>query len=334
MDCLECTPAWLADRIVAFIDQIEGLDSEALGFDLYQENVGAICATEMGYLRDVLGVAELVNGVGLGQDIEGSLNTFVSYLTSYRSAIKETFVGRLNASNSREKMTGDIGAIRLERSHVALRFLAVSDLERKARKQRDSAAKMAKITDRLLINPAPIYAKSVELLSVRSYAARALAIAAMTGRRMIEILKTGEFARSESPHTLRFRGQAKTKSKTRPLEWYEIPTLIEPDQAIDALQSIRDDRPQFLDEPNRRINQITSKTVGEQFSRHYRRLLPEGSEPKSLRAAYAVTCWERYGRKICRDEPLYYSRILGHDDTDTETSGYYRRFFIPPELLQ
>jgi hypothetical protein len=86
--------------------------------------------------------------------------------------------------------------------------------------------------------------KAVDLLGGMSIYDRILGLAFLTGRRAAEIACTAKFQALRKDWML-FDGQL--KGKTRLLHTYEIPVLADGALIIDAIRSIREQKPQWLD---------------------------------------------------------------------------------------
>ena len=88
--------------------------------------------------------------------------------------------------------------------------------------------------------------KASELLEAPSLYDRILGISFLTGRRSAEIACTAVFQPLEKDFLL-FEGQL--KGKTRVKDTYKIPVLGKPDAIVRATMHVREQRPQWVDQP-------------------------------------------------------------------------------------
>lgn len=162
------------------------------------------------------------------------------------------------------------------------------------------------------------------LLTGRSYLARILGLCALSGRRTVEIGTTAVFE-WVGPNNVRFTGQAKARDRddVRP---YVIPTLCDAGKLIDALATVRQDRPDLVDDPalfhNRCAKDLhtRAKVFGEVFN--------DGTaKPKDLRPAWAEIVWLLFDERQT-GKALFLSRVLGHGDQDLLTAQSYDDFVI------
>ena len=161
----------------------------------------------------------------------------------------------------------------------------------------------------------------------------AVALILTTGRRNIEILKTGSF-KYVSKNVVLFEGQAKKKNGivAKP---YEIPIMYsDARKVVAALKRLRSHatikRLEGL--ANDEIHKTTNKTINEGATRA---LLEDNATFYSCRAAYALTAYKKYeddyengketkGKsKNKLSKAGYSSTILGHSDDDVTTALSY-----------
>lgn len=162
------------------------------------------------------------------------------------------------------------------------------------------------------------------LLSGQSYLARILGLCAMTGRRTVEIGTSAVFE-WVGPNHVRFEGQAKARDRVD-VKPYVIPTLCDAGKVMDALASIRQDKPELVDDPHLFHNRCAkdlhtrAKAFGEVFS--------DGTaKPKDLRPAWAEIVWLLFDERQT-GKALFLSRVLGHGDQDLLTAQSYDDFVI------
>ena len=167
--------------------------------------------------------------------------------------------------------------------------------------------------------------KASELLEAPSLYDRILGLAFLTGRRSAEIACTAQFQPLEKQWML-FEGQL--KGKTRVMDIYKIPVLAEPDALIRATMRVREQRPQWVDQPIL-FHACGSKELSRRVKRHFSEFMDDPAV-KDLRAAYAEVCYHRFGsEKITKSR--FFSDILGHGEDDNLTGQSYLDFYIQKE---
>lgn len=209
---------------------------------------------------------------------------------------------------------------------LALMRLDSTDVEAYKREQKDAVVKDLDPTRgrRSIVNVDRFVSIGEELLSGQSYLARILGLCAMTGRRTVEIGTTAVFEWVD-PNHVRFTGQAKTRTR-QDVHPYIIPTLTDAGTVIDALASIRHDKPELVEHPdlfhNRCVKDLhtRAKAFSEVFS--------DGqAKPKDLRPAWAEIVWLLFDERET-GKALFLSRVLGHGDQDLMTAQSYDDFLI------
>lgn len=140
-----------------------------------------------------------------------------------------------------------------------------------------------------------------------------------TGRRKVEVMKTGEFYLAEDmkPHGYEamFSGQAKPGLQAR--EAYRIP-LLAPFNLIErAVKHLRDE----FD-----TTKLTEQDVAQKFGRGTSTYCQKqaGLHPHELRSIYAISCYDLSKTKMSLMG--YISQILGH--SETENAAYYQRIAV------
>lgn len=164
--------------------------------------------------------------------------------------------------------------------------------------------------------------KASELLEAPSIYDRILGLAFLTGRRSAEIACTAQF-KALGKDWMLFEGQL--KGKTRVMETYKIPVLGEGDALIRATMHIRQQRPQWVDQPIP-FHSCGSKELSRRVKRHFSDFMDDPAV-KDLRAAYAEVCYRRFGtEKMTKSR--FFSDILGHGEDDNLTGQSYLDFYI------
>ncbi|EPG7354837.1 protelomerase family protein [Enterobacter hormaechei] len=234
----------------------------------------------------------------------------------------------------------------LKVNHEVLYHLQLSPAERTSIQQRwadvlrekkrsvvviDYPKYMQSIYD-ILNSPATLFS-----LNTRSgMAPLAFALAAVSGRRMIEIMFQGEFTVS-GKYTVNFSGQAKKRTEDKNVT-RTIYTLCEAKLFVELLTELRScSAASDFDEviqgygkddtrsENGRINAILAKAFNpwvKTFFGDERRVY------KDSRAIYARIAYEMFFRVDPRwknvDEDVFFMEILGHDDENTQL--HYKQF--------
>ena len=164
--------------------------------------------------------------------------------------------------------------------------------------------------------------KAVDLLGGLSIYDRILGLACLTGRRAAEIGCTAKFQTLRKDWML-FDGQL--KGKTRLLHTYEIPVLGGSALIIEAIRSIREQRPQWVDNTIL-FHDCGSRELSLRVKRHFSEFI-DNPAVKDLRAAYAEVCYDKFGT-IRKAKTRFFSEILGHGEDDNITGQSYIDFYI------
>ena len=164
--------------------------------------------------------------------------------------------------------------------------------------------------------------KAVDLLGGMSIYDRILGLACLTGRRAAEIGCTAKFQALRKDWIL-FNGQL--KGKTRLLHTYEIPVLADGALIIDAIRSIREQRPHWVDNTIL-FHDCGSRELSLRVKRHFSDFI-DNPAVKDLRAAYAEVCYDKFGT-VRKAKTRFFSEILGHGEDDNITGQSYIDFYI------
>ena len=172
----------------------------------------------------------------------------------------------------------------------------------------------------------------VNLLNAISVYDRILGLCALTGRRPAEIGCTAALKPMVDKHFALFEGQLKAKDRHN-IEPYVIPLLGEYKSINDTLQSIRKQKPQFIDQPLM-FNSIASKELGIRAKKHFKDIVEGDIQVKNLRAIYATIAYDNYCKSssagyITVSMNSYFSEVLGHGENDVVTCGSYIDFCLP-----
>lgn len=171
---------------------------------------------------------------------------------------------------------------------------------------------------------------SISLLSSNSYLDKILGLCALSGRRSAEIACSASLEYVDN-ETVLFSGQLKLKSRT--IENYPIPVLHDAKVLIDALESLRQAKPEFINNPAK-FHSVASSDLCKKVKKFYVLCFEGVPKVKDLRAIYVEICHHLF----CKDRSLakqqFYSNILGHDKDDSAISEAYADFYInDPNLI-
>jgi Telomere resolvase len=164
--------------------------------------------------------------------------------------------------------------------------------------------------------------KAQELLGGMSIYDRILGLACLTGRRAAEIGCTAKFQTLRKDWML-FDGQL--KGKTRLLHTYEIPVLADTALIMNALKSVREQRPLWVDNTIL-FHDCGSRELSLRVKRHFSEFI-DNPAVKDLRASYAEICYDKFGT-VRKAKTRFFSEILGHGEDDNITGQSYIDFYI------
>lgn len=147
-----------------------------------------------------------------------------------------------------------------------------------------------------------------------------MGICGLTGRREVEIVKTGKFEYNDE-YSLAFEGQAKTRGMKK--EAYEIPTLCKAREILNAhtelktaLQKHRLGKPELT---NKQVNNLlfTSEDTRTLIRDTFISIYPPDEPPEkiSLRSIYAEITFELFQPRMSKKQ--YFETILGHSNANS-----------------
>lgn len=167
------------------------------------------------------------------------------------------------------------------------------------------------------------------LLDDSGYLLQIVGLCALTGRRAAEIGCTATFEVIENdPTKILFSGQLKTKGRGE-LDAYTIPVLGDSAKIVETLQTIREKKAVYINEPEKFHN-----AASKELNRRVKKLFPFVSDDrlsvKDLRAIYAELNY------MFNDDPTitknsYMASVLGHGVDDLTTVNSYLDFYIADE---
>ena len=232
-------------------------------------------------------------------------------LTNYRNGVKN------NIENEQIKT-------------IVLKYLVLSESESLAL----AMAKEKQLSNDLLhlrpLNNIDRYIQTaVDLLTAQSYQLRVLALCALTGRRAAEIGCTAKFeAIKDDTLNVLFTGQLKTKGRGE-LDAFKIPVFTDSDKIIKTIQTIRAEKPHFINETEK-FHNTASKELNRQCKKQFSFVTNSEIKVKDLRSIYGELAY------MFNDDPTiakqkYMSQVLGHAADDNATGTSYIDFYIADE---
>lgn len=201
-----------------------------------------------------------------------------------------------------------------EREHIGLRAFNLSEGEWVQLNARAQGVTQERLKQQVLLkDPDALVERALSLLFSPEWADLVVGIAVCTGRRLAEILKTGEF-RVKEPYTVWFEGQV--KGRGREPERYEIPTLVRAFLVVEAMGRLR----ALIDCSDLEIEQVSQKygkAVNEAVERRYGdleeliRATREKVSVHNFRGMYARIACFWYALPTVADI-TYMAQIQGH----------------------
>lgn len=292
---------------------------------MYRKSVNALCKAEIAYMRKQLQT----------DSDDYSVQTLHRYISDYRNAVRNEFKGQ-----TMPDMYGDSRGYKVK-THIAVKYLSMTKAEKEARKQRDIDSKN-QYTDidtggRLIIaNPQDLITIANQTLKESTdYFKIVAALLAVTGRRPIEILHTGNLTpATKNPQQCTFTGQAKTRESEHARGAFDIYTLAPPKLVCEALARIRKMK-QYKDLSHRHIESRTSGTLGVKVRDLFGDVLAINGviTPKSLRGIWVNVAHHIF--KPMSIDSVFATNQLGHatpngQSVSRASADNYMQFFCYP----
>lgn len=303
-------------------------------------------------LKSAMSVAEMASPVKFGtaagnKKLESLAKRFPDWAVYLRDCMtidyKEPQKALYAALEQGSRLLDDLGSLRV--NHEILYHLTLSTAERTSIQNRWenvlSEKKRSTITldyptymQRLMdILTAPV--ESFDLTTRAGMAPLAFALAAVSGRRMIEIMVQGEFE-PVNKHEMIFIGQA--KKRTGEDTGRQVYCLCETSMFIERLKLLREspaaadlvDLVENVPENETRSgNAMVNTRLSVAFNPFVKDFFQDDRRVyKDSRAIYARIVYEKYFNNDSRwkdcDEDVFFSEILGHDDENTQL--HYKQF--------
>lgn len=184
--------------------------------------------------------------------------------------------------------------------------LKISTSERNALAKKSEDALMNKSSNVFNINVKDILTKCHEIIinaESNNLFDVAVALSVVSGRRMIEIMKLGEFTTNESNEII-FKGQAKKKEGG---EEYKIPLLIEFDVFMKALNRLR-----YIKDCSKLDNNEVNLRYSNSCNVAARRVLGPKRHFHDARAIYAIIGFNILSHKLSMN--AFIMKVLGHSN--------------------
>lgn len=190
-------------------------------------------------------------------------NSLRNPLTQTRNRIRETLVvtqenGWMDAKSGR-------------REHLALKYLNLPEAEWMQMNGRSEQEQRGR-EPLLLSKPSALLSKAEELLEMKSWPEIVVGLGLVTGRGLVEVLKTGQF-REKSAYAVWFAGPMTIAEQM--CEPFEVPTLVDASTVIEALQRVRAFFGSHFRWVERRdISRQCAEAVRDAIYRHLLRVMP------------------------------------------------------------
>lgn len=304
-------------------------------------------------LKEIMPLAEDLSNIKIGaKNSETKINKLANKYPEWQFAISD-----LNSEDWKDKrdylyklfqqgssLLEDLNNLKV--NHEVLYHLQLSSAERTSIQQRWANVLSEKKRNVVVIDY-PRYMQAIydiinkpivsfDLTTRRGMAPLAFALAALSGRRMIEIMLQGEFSVA-GKYTVTFLGQAKKRSEDKGIS-RKIYTLCDATLFVNLVNELRS-CPAAADfdevikgygendtrSENGRINAILATA----FNPWVKTFLGDDRRVyKDSRAIYARIAYEMFFRVDPRwknvDEDVFFMEILGHDDENTQL--HYKQF--------
>lgn len=304
-------------------------------------------------LKEIMPLAEDLSNIKIGtKNSEAKINKLANKYPKWQFAISD-----LNSEDWKDKrdylyklfqqgssLLEDLNNLKV--NHEVLYHLQLSSAERTSIQQRWANVLSEKKRNVVVIDY-PRYMQAIydiinkpivsfDLTTRRGMAPLAFALAALSGRRMIEIMLQGEFSVA-GKYTVTFLGQAKKRSEDKGIS-RKIYTLCDATLFVNLVNELRS-CPAAADfdevikgygendtrSENGRINAILATA----FNPWVKTFLGDDRRVyKDSRAIYARIAYEMFFRVDPRwknvDEDVFFMEILGHDDENTQL--HYKQF--------
>lgn len=258
---------------------------------LKSKNVVADCAFEVEYLRS-----------------NYELTSARRALTNYRNAVKNTDLNQ-------------------NRKDEILRCLVLSEAENAFLKNaKDLQINKDQSKLKPIYNVDKYINIATNLLNESSYILRVLGLCALTGRRAAEIGSSAKFeVVNGDPLCVLFDGQLKGRDRND-LTQYKIPVLADSALIVSCINSIRNDKPLFINNPEK-FHNAASKELNLRCKKFFNFVTDGDLKVKDLRSIYGELSYMFHDdRSIAKTK--FIAGVLGHGELDLNTVMSYLDFYI------
>lgn len=302
-------------------------------------------------LKEIMPLAEMLSGMKFGPAAEKKLARLAKkypawsvYLNALASQDWKPVEIEMHAAFQQgTRLLDDLNGLKI--NHEILYHLQLSAAERSSIQQRWGEVLSEKKRSTVLLD----YPKYMQAVTEQIYKAfepslitqrkdmapLAFALAAVSGRRLIEVMVQGEFEVAGKYEVI-FYGQA--KKRTGEDKGRKIYVLCDPALFVQRLNELRscpaaadfdEIRALLNDDSYRAANVRIASILGNTFNQHAKLFFGDDRRTfKDTRAIYARITYEAFFRYDPRwknvDEDVFFSEILGHDDENTQL--HYKQF--------
>ena len=302
-------------------------------------------------LREIMPLAESLSGMRFGPAAQKKLTRLAqkypgwnAYLMSLASENWKPIESEMHqAFQQGSRLLEELNKLKI--NHEILYHLQLDKADRASIQQRwDNVLSEKKRNTVLLDYPSYMQAVTEQIYQAfeprlvaqrKDMAPLAFALAAVSGRRMIEIMVQGEFE-AVGKYEVMFYGQA--KKRTGEDKGRRIYVLCDANIFVQRINELRscpaasdfdDIRSMLTDESYRAANARIASLLGNTFNQHAKIFFKDDRRTfKDTRAIYARITYEAFFRHDPRwknvDEDVFFSEILGHDDENTQL--HYKQF--------
>jgi hypothetical protein len=276
---------WLQDRWEMLFPILAGLGYEQ------EEERARVCEEEIAYWRS--------------RPTMKALSSLGKPMTETRNAIKQ----RLALTEQNRYLNPKTE----QREHLALKYLNFTQEEWRAISAPSAAKAQARLeAQQTIADPDAVVSKGRALLKSPSWPDRVVALALLVGRRLSEVLGPQSDLAPKTLSSVSFAGQLKRRDKI--LRPYEVPTLAQASEVLEAWRGVRDHREWKGVRPDE-INACYGPQVIEAAQRQFSGLVPPrlGGDLYThlFRAVYGTIAVFYYCPSWV-EELTYLNTILGH----------------------
>jgi len=201
----------------------------------------------------------------------------------------------------------------------------------------------AKHDKQIMVSRAKVEALLLELPKSQHWVDLAIFIALASGRRMIEVVKVGNFEPVDNYHVL-FSGQAKMKTRDDATP-YKMPILVDESVFFEAFYKLRAEleKVKFCGSLVKDLhNDKVNASLAQRLNKYVRQFLGDPDDNlnkvsrltfKSLRAIYANMAAKRFHDTAEMSIEVFYSNLLGHGAEDVLTQTSYKGIVLDDKLL-